>query len=58
VTVLAIFPAVILFMFDTVSRGYFDPLTKSVVGWAVIVISLLLWLGSVVVARKVLAVDI
>jgi len=58
VTVLAIFPAFILLLFDTVSRGYFDPLTMSVVGWSVIVISLALWLGSVVVARKVLTVDI
>ena len=58
VTVLAIFPAAILLLFDTVSRGYFDPLTASVFGWGVIVISLALWLGSVVVARKVLAVDI
>jgi len=58
VTVLAIFPAFILLLFDTVSRGYFDPLTMSVVGWTVIVISLALWLGSVVVARKVLTVDI
>jgi len=58
VTVLAVFPAFILLLFDTVSRGYFDPLTASIFGWSVIVISLALWLGSVVVARKVLAVDI
>jgi len=58
VTVLAVFPAFILLLFDTVSRGYFDPLTASIFGWAVIVISLVLWLGSVVVARKVLSVDI
>jgi tight adherence protein B len=58
VTVLAVFPAFILLLFDTVKRGYFDPLTASVFGWAVIVISLALWLGSVVVARKVLSVDI
>jgi tight adherence protein B len=58
VTVLAIFPVFILLIFDTVSRGYFDPLTASVVGWSVIVLSLVLWLGSVIVARKVLSVDI
>lgn len=58
VTVLAVFPAFILLLFDTVKRGYFDPLTASIFGWAVIVISLALWLGSVVVARKVLSVDI
>jgi tight adherence protein B len=58
VTVLAVFPVFILLLFDTVSRGYFDPLTASMFGWAVIVISLVLWLGSVIVARKVLSVDI
>jgi tight adherence protein B len=58
VTVLAIFPVFILLIFDTVSRGYFDPLTASIFGWSVIVLSLVLWLGSVVVARKVLSVDI
>ena len=58
VTVLAILPVFILLLFDTVSRGYFDPLTASAFGWGVIVLSLVLWLGSVIVARKVLAVDI
>jgi tight adherence protein B len=58
VTLLAILPAVILFLFDTVSRGYFDSLTASIFGWAVIALATVLWLGSVVVARKVLAVDI
>jgi len=58
VTVLAIFPVFILLLFDTVSHGYFDPLTASIFGWGVIVLSLVLWLGSVIVARKVLAVDI
>jgi tight adherence protein B len=56
--VLAIFPAVILILFDTVSRGYFDPLMDSVFGWGVIAVSIALWVGSLLMARKVLAVDI
>jgi tight adherence protein B len=56
--VLAIFPLIILLMFDTVSRGYFDPLTRSVVGWVVISASIALWFASLLTARKVLAVDI
>jgi tight adherence protein B len=56
--VLAIFPALILLLFDTVSRGYFDPLTQSVFGWGVITVSVALWIGSLLMARKVLAVDI
>lgn len=56
--VLAVFPAVIVLLFDTMSKGYFDPLSKSVLGWAVIAISLALWVASLLLARKVLAVDI
>ena len=56
--VLAIFPAVILLLFDTVSRGYFDPLTTSVFGWAVIALAIALWIASLLMARKILAVDI
>lgn len=56
--VLAVFPAVILLLFDTVSKGYFDPLTRSIFGWAVIGISIALWVASLLMARKILAVDI
>jgi tight adherence protein B len=56
--VLAVFPAVILMAFDMVSPGYFDPLTSSAFGYAVIVLSTALWIGAVAVARKILAVDI
>jgi tight adherence protein B len=56
--VLAVFPAVILLLFDTVSRGYFDPLTHSIFGWIVIALSIALWIASLLMARKVLAVDI
>lgn len=56
--VLAVFPAVILLLFDTVSKGYFDPLASSVFGWAVIALSIALWIASLLMARKVLAVDI
>jgi len=56
--VLAVFPAAILFMFDTVSHGYFDPLGESVAGWAVVAIAVVLWIASLLVARKVLTVNI
>lgn len=56
--VLAVFPAVILLLFDTVSQGYFDPLAQSVLGWVVIAVAVALWLASLLMARKVLAVDI
>jgi tight adherence protein B len=56
--VLAVFPALILLLFDTVSQGYFDPLGQSVIGWVVIACALALWVASLLMARKILAVDI
>lgn len=56
--VLAIFPALILVAFDLASPGYFDPMTTSAIGYAVIVVATALWIGAVVLARKILAVDL
>ena len=56
--VLAAFPAVILFLFDTVSRGYFDPLGRSAVGVAIVVLAVIFWIASLVLARKVLTVNL
>lgn len=56
--VLAVFPALILVAFDMTSPGYFDPLTTSAIGYAVIVIGTSLWIGAVVLARKILAVNL
>jgi tight adherence protein B len=56
--VLAVFPALILFLFDTFSPGYFAPLSGSIIGYIVVTLALILWVSSLVVARKVLAVDI
>ncbi len=56
--VLALFPFALMLAFNAVSRGYFDPLTSSVLGYLVSAIALGLWGGSIVVARKILAVDL
>lgn len=56
--VLAVFPALMLILFDTVSPGYFTPLTESAVGYVILTIAGVLWIASLVVARKVLAVDV
>jgi tight adherence protein B len=56
--VLALFPFALMFAFNAVSRGYFDPLTASALGYFVSAIALGLWGGSIVVARKILAVDL
>jgi tight adherence protein B len=56
--VLAVFPFAILGAFNAVQPGYFDPLQKTFVGYIIITIALSFWLASLVVARKVLTVDI
>lgn len=56
--VLAVFPLVLMLAFSSVKEGYFDPLTQSVAGYAIIVIAVMCWIASLVTARKILDVDI
>jgi tight adherence protein B len=56
--VLGLFPFVLMLGFNAVNRGYFDPLTASVTGYLVTTIAFALWGGSIVFARRILAVDI
>jgi tight adherence protein B len=56
--VLALFPAFIVLALNGVSPGYFDPLTHSFVGYVCTTVAALFWVASLVVARKVLAVDL
>jgi tight adherence protein B len=56
--VLAIFPVVLLVLFDSVSPGYFDPLTQNATGWLVVAVAVGLWLGAIVMARALVRVEI
>ena len=56
--VLALFPFVICGLFNWAEPGYFDILQQSIVGYMVIGVAMTLWISSLVVARKVLTVDI
>jgi len=56
--VLAVFPLVLMVAFNAVKDGYFDPLTQSITGYVVIALGLAFWIASLVVARKILDVDI
>ncbi len=56
--VLAVFPFFLILAIAGVSPGYFDPLTGSLVGYILTFIASLFWISSLVVARKILAVDI
>jgi hypothetical protein len=40
------------------SPGYFDPLQRHVIGWLIAIAAGGFWLASLLVARKVLAVDV
>ncbi len=56
--VLAVFPFAICFGFNAVQPGYFDPLQKTFVGYIIITIACSFWVSALLVARKVLTVDI
>jgi len=56
--VLAIFPFAICGAFSWAQEGYFEPLQKSVIGYIVTTIAVVIWMGSLLLARKILKVDI
>lgn len=56
--VLALFPFVICFAFVSLDENYFTPLQKSFVGTLVTAVAVILWLASLMTARKILKVDI
>jgi tight adherence protein B len=56
--VLVVFPFGIVSMFNWVQPGYFDPLQQSFVGYIVITIAVFFWVAALLVARKILTVDI
>lgn len=56
--VLALFPFVICFAFTMLDPLYFTPLQLTFVGNLITAIALLLWLGSLLTARKILKVDL
>jgi tight adherence protein B len=56
--VLGLAPAVMLFAFDAAKPGYFEPMTADWAGYIVTGIAMAFWAASIVVARKILDVDI
>ena len=56
--VLAIFPVAIVYALHKIAPGYFDPLTKNLKGYICGAIAIVLWLTSILWARKILNVDI
>ena len=56
--VLAVFPGCITYALHKLSPGYFDPLTENLLGYIVLGLAIALWVGSILMARKILNVDI
>lgn len=56
--VLAVFPFVLVLGVSWISPGYFHPLSATLVGWIVSGLAGAFWVASLIVARKVLAVDV
>jgi tight adherence protein B len=56
--VLALFPLVLMVAFNAVKEGYFAPLTQSFIGYLLVVVALMFWVASIIVARNILDVDI
>ena len=56
--VLAVAPIVMVFAFNLASPGYFRPLTESFLGMLVTAIALSLWVSSVLMTRRIMAVEL
>jgi tight adherence protein B len=56
--VLGCLPPVLVLAFDRVNPGYFDVLTASALGLLVIAVAVLCWFFAVVLARKLMAVEL
>jgi tight adherence protein B len=56
--VLAVFPFVICYAFVSLDPEYFTPLQRTFVGTLVTAVAVILWLASLMTARKILKVDI
>jgi tight adherence protein B len=56
--VLAAFPFLLIFAFNFASPGYFRPLTESWVGALIMLLAIAMWLGSVIMTRQIMAVEL
>jgi tight adherence protein B len=56
--VLAVFPFLLAWAVNSIKPGYFDPLNESVIGWVIALVAGGCWVASILLARKVLSVDL
>jgi tight adherence protein B len=57
-SVLAVAPGVLVFAFDFASPGYFRPLTESLVGASIMMLAIGMWTVSVIMTRRIMAVEL
>jgi tight adherence protein B len=56
--VIAALPFGLIYAAEKISPGYFLPLTQSFLGYTIIVICIIAWIGAIIIARTMLRVDI
>jgi tight adherence protein B len=56
--VLAVFPLALILGFESVSPGYFEPLTQSTTGMFVMLLAFGMWVSSIVIMRRIMAVQL
>lgn len=56
--VLAVAPLVLVFAFDLTKPGYFRPLTESFAGIVVMTLAISMWVSSVIMTRRIMAVQL
>lgn len=56
--VLAVFPLALILGFESLSPGYFEPLLESTTGWLVMLLALGMWTSSIIITRRIMAVQL
>ena len=58
VMLLSAFPVFPIFAFSAVSDNYLEPLTTTVPGYVVTLLAVACWAGSIILARKIMAMNL
>jgi len=56
--VLAVFPLALILGFEWVSPGYFEPLTQSTKGMFIMLLAFGMWVSSIIILRRIMAVQL
>jgi tight adherence protein B len=56
--VIGFMPLVLTTMFNNIFPGYLETLTASIIGYTILIVAAGMWLSGLLLARKVLSIDI